>query len=123
MEQLFQCVVQQLLDKEFLSIHFVAQDGSLLEGNQDDKQGGWGWDHINEMYVFGYKIHVIVDVSTELPIALSITKANVHDSTQFEQLYADVKSYNVRFPMRFFTGDKAFDSSSIRQPLQKGTRT
>jgi len=83
MEQLFTCVVQQLLDKEFLSIYFVAQDGSLLEGNPDDKQGTWGWDHIHEMHVYGYKIHVIVDVSTELPVALSVTKANTHDSKPF----------------------------------------
>ena len=75
-EQFFQSVVQQLIDKEFLSIHFVAQDGSLLEGNLDDEQGSWGWDHIHEVYVYGYKIHVIVDVSTELPVALSVTKAN-----------------------------------------------
>jgi len=117
MEQLFQSVVQQLLDKEFLNLHFVAQDGSLLEGNQDDKQGSWGWDHINEIYVYGYKIHVIVDVSTELPIALSITKARTHDSTQFKLLYADIKAYNTRFPTRYYTADKAFDSSNIRQPL------
>lgn len=131
MEQLFQNVVQQLLDKEFLSIHFVAQDGSLLEGNLDDKQGKWGWDHINEVYVYGYKIHVIVDVFTELPVALSITKANTHDSTQFNELYALLKSYDARFPTRFYTADKAFDDSGIRsvlfndrvQPIVKASKT
>jgi transposase len=117
MERLFQSVVQQLLDKEFLSIHFVAQDGSLLEGNPDDKQGNWGWDHINEVYIYGYKIHVIVDVFTELPVALSITKANTHDSTQFNRLYNLLKSYNTRFPTRFYTADKAFDNSIIRKIL------
>ena len=119
MEQLFQNVVQQLLDKEFLNIHFVAQDGSLLEGNPDDNEGNWGWDHIHKVYVYGYKIHVIVDVFTELPVAFCVTKANVHDSTQFNRLYTDVKAYNTRFPLKFFTGDKAFDASSIRQTLLK----
>ena len=117
MEQLFQSVVQQLLDKDFLNIHFVAQDGSILQGNLDDKQAGWGWDHINEVYVYGYKIHVIVDVFTELPVALSITKANTHDSTQFNKLYNQMKSYDTRFPTRFYTADKAFDASSIRKIL------
>ena len=87
MEQLFTCVVQQLLDKEFLSIYFVAQDGSILEGNFDDKQASWGWDHIKRCYIYGYKIHAVVDVSRELPVALSVTKANVYDSTQFNKLY------------------------------------
>ncbi len=117
MEQLFQSVVQQLLDKEFLNIHFVAQDGSILEGNPDDNEGNWGWDHIHEAYVYGYKIHVIVDVFKELPVALSITKANTHDSTQFNTLYNQVKSYSTRFPTRFYTADKAFDASSIRKML------
>lgn len=116
-EQLFASVVQQLIKKEFLCIHFTAQDGSLLEGNRDDKEANWGWDHIKERYVYGYKIHVIVDTRTELPIALSITKASVHDSKQFQKLYADMNSYDTRHLPMFFTGDKAYDSSSIRKIL------
>ena len=60
-EQLFHSVVQQLINEGFLNLHFVAQDGSILKGNSDDKEAGWGWDHIKEEYVYGYKIHVIVD--------------------------------------------------------------
>jgi len=130
-EQLFHSVVQQLIGEGFLNLHFVAQDGSILEGNLDDKQAGWGWDHIKEEYVYGYKIHVIVDVHTELPVSLSVTKAGAHDSTQFQRLYSDTKSYNTRFPTRFFTADKAFDSAGIRatllgdhiQPIIKASRT
>lgn len=116
-EQLFQVVVQQLLDEGFLNLHMVAQDGSLLEGNRDDKQAGWGWDHIREDYVYGYKIHVIVDTYTELPVTLSVTKANVHDSKEFARLYRNIKNYKTRFPTRFYTADKAYDSSSIRKTL------
>lgn len=118
-EQLFTMVVQQLLDKEFLNIHTIAQDGSILKGNPDDNKGEWGWDHINELYIYGYKINVIVDVHAKLPVALTITGANTHDSTQFQQLYTTVKSYKTRFPTRFFLGDKAFDSSKIRTTLLK----
>jgi len=116
-EQLFTCVVQQLLDEGFLNLHMVAQDGSILEGNRDDKQAGWGWDHIKEDYVYGYKIHVIVDTYTELPVTLSVTKANVHDSKEFTRLYQNIKNYKTRFPTRFYTADKAYDSSSIRKTL------
>jgi len=118
-EQLFQVVVQQLLDQGFLNLHIIAQDGSILEGNLDDKQAEWGWDHIEEKYVYGYKIHVIVDTNTELPITLSVTKANVHDSTQFSELYQKTKSYKTRFPTRWFTADKAFDTHKIRMTLLK----
>ena len=122
-EQLFQVVVQQLLDEGFLNLHMVAQDGSILEGNLDDKEAGWGWDHIQERFVYGYKIHVIVDTHTELPVTLSITKAGVHDSTQFPVLYSKIKSYNTRFPTWFYTGDRAFDSSSIRKTLFRDSVT
>jgi len=118
-EQLFQVVVQQLLDEGFLNLHMVAQDGSIIPANLDDPEAGWGWDHIEERYVYGYKIHVIVDVNSELPVAFCITKANVHDSTQFLALYPKMKAYKTRFPTRFYTADKAFDSTSIRKPLLK----
>lgn len=118
-EQLFQIVVQQLLDEGFLNLHTIAQDGSILEGNLDDKEAGWGWDHIQEKHVYGYKIHVIVDTKTELPFTLSITKANVHDSKEFQSLYSKTKSYKTRFPTRFYIGDKAFDTTPIRKTLLK----
>lgn len=116
-EQLFHCVVQQLIDVGFLNLHMIAQDGSILEVSLDDPEAGWGWDHIKEEYVYGYKIHVAVDVNTELPVALSVTKAGVHDSKEFHRLYTKTKSYKTRFPTRFYTADKAYDSSSIRKTL------
>ncbi|MGF3585331.1 MAG: transposase, partial [Thermoplasmatota archaeon] len=90
-EELFQVVVQQLLDHGFLNLHTIAQDGSILEANLGDKEAGWGWNHIQEKHVYGYKIHTIVDTKTELPITFSVTKANVHDSTQFNRLYQEKK--------------------------------
>ena len=41
-EQLFTVVVQQLLDHGFLNLHMIAQDGSILEANPDDREAGWG---------------------------------------------------------------------------------
>jgi len=116
-EQLFRRIVQQLIDNHLLSRHCIAIDGSILEGNQDDKQATWGWDHINKCYVYGYKIHVIIDTKTELPLALHLTKANVHDSQAFTLLYAQVKSYDSRFRIVSFLADKGYDSLKIRQTL------
>jgi transposase len=118
-EQLFQVVVQQLLNEGFLNLHILAIDGSILEGNPDDKQADWGWDHIEEVNVYGYKIHVLVDVKKELPVAVTFTQASDHDSTQFKPLYQQMKSYHTRFPNRYFIGDKAFDAAYIRQLLFK----
>ena len=122
-EHLFNQVVQQLITKEFLSISTIIEDGSILTANPDDPEAKWGWDHIKEEYVYGYKLHVMVDPKTELPTAFTITTANVHDSKQFHALYTQIKTYNARFPTRFFIGDLAFDSTTIRQTLLKNLVT
>lgn len=116
-EEVFSQIVQQLLKHHLLSRHCIAIDGSVLKANLDDKQAGWGWDHIKKAYVYGYKIHVIVDTKTELPIALYFTKANVHDSKAFTPLYHQVKSYDTRFHIVCFLADKGYDSSRIRKTL------
>jgi transposase len=116
-EQLFHRIVQQLLTHGFLSRHNIAIDGSLLKGNLEDEQAAWGWDHIKKCHVYGYKIHVIVDTKTELPLAIHLTKANMHDSQAFTSLYSAVRSYDSRFHIVSCMADKAYDSSKIRKTL------
>jgi transposase len=118
-EQLFTDVVQQLIDQGFLNLHTVAIDGSIIPAHPDDPDAGWGWDHIEQKRVYGYKIHALVDTHSELPVAITITKANRHDSTQFRPLYRILKNYSTRFPTRFFLADKGYDASYIRKTLQK----
>ena len=118
-EQLFTKIVQQLITEEFLSISTIVQDGSIIPANLDDPEARWGWDHIKKEYVYGYKLHAIVDPKTELPATFTITTANIHDSQQFYTLYKTVKTYKARFPTRFFIGDLAFDSANIRKILLK----
>lgn len=122
-QQLFIIVVQQLLDQNFLNLHNVAIDGSIIPANLDDPEAGWGWDHIEKKTVYGYKLHAIVDTHSELPVAITITKAGCHDSTQFHPLFQKMKKYRTRFPTCYFTGDKAYHSSKIRQTLLKNQIT
>lgn len=116
-EQLFTDVVQQLLDQGFLNIHSIAIDGSIIPANPDDPEAGWGWDHIEQKYVYGYKLHALVDTHSELPVAITVTKAGNHDSTQFKPLYRILKNYNTRFPTHFFIADKGYDAYYIRKIL------
>lgn len=116
-EQLFQDVVQQLLDEGFLNLNTLAIDGSIIPAHPEDSEAGWGWDHIEEKYVYGYKIHALVDTRSELPVAITITKAKNHDSTQFKPLYRILKNYTTCFPTRFFIADKGYDAYYIRKLL------
>jgi hypothetical protein len=116
---LFKQIVQQLITTEFLSISTIVEDGSIIPANPDDPEAAWGWDHIKKEYVYGYKIHAMVDPRTELPLAFTITTANTHDSQQFPTLYRTIKAYDTCFSTQFFLGDSAFDSRAIRQLLLK----
>ena len=118
-EQLFTDIVQQLLEQGFLNLNTIAIDGSIIPANPDDPEAGWGWDHIQQKYVYGYKLHALVDTRSELPVAITITKAGNHDSTQFKPLYKILKNYNTRFSTRFFTADKGYDAYYIRKALMK----
>jgi len=60
-------------------------------------------------------------VNTELPVALSVTKANIHDSKEFQKLYTKVRSYKTKLPTNFYIGDKAFLRDNIR-PIIKASK-
>ncbi|MGB7956399.1 MAG: transposase [Candidatus Nitrosopolaris sp.] len=40
-----------------------------------DRDASWTWDHHREKYVYGYKVHVVLDSDSGLPVMLTITKA------------------------------------------------
>lgn len=75
--------------------------------------------HTEKSFVFGYKLHVIVDAETEMPSAIHIAPANRNDKVFFHKLYDAVKArfgihrnYNAKF-----LGDAAYDSTDIYQEL------
>jgi transposase len=40
-----------------------------------DRDASWVYDHHRDKYVYGYKVHVLLDSQTALPIALTVTAA------------------------------------------------
>ena len=40
-----------------------------------DRDASWGYDHHRDRYVYGYKVHVLLDSATALPIMLTVTAA------------------------------------------------
>ena len=67
---------------------------------------------------FGYKLHAIVDVETETPIAVKVIPANTNDKSLFPCLYNFVKeTFQVQF-MAKFLADAQCHSSKIRTALR-----
>jgi len=68
---------------------------------------------------YGYKLHVIVDADTELPIAVTVATANRHDKKFFHLLYNKVKQLFGINPFNNvkLLADAAYDATDIYQEL------
>jgi hypothetical protein len=72
----------------------------------------------NEMF-FGYKLHMICDAETEIPVSFYIAPGNRHDSVFFAKLFDDV---NRRFCIAHgakYIADSAFDATHIYKELHE----
>lgn len=59
---------------------------------------------------FGYKLHILVDSKSELPIAFRITTGNVHDSQEYLNLLDDIEEAD---PKHVYV-DAAYDSEALQ---------
>jgi len=68
---------------------------------------------------YGYKLHVITDAETELPIAMTVATANRHDKKFFYLLYNKVKQLFGINPFNNvkLLADAAYDSTDIYKEL------
>jgi hypothetical protein len=72
----------------------------------------------NDMF-FGYKLHMICDAETEIPVSFYIAPGNRHDSVFFAKLFDDV---NQRFCIAHgakYLADSAFDATHIYKELHE----
>jgi len=123
--------VGQRLALDSTDVHAAANGHRRQPGDPD---AGWGVKNKpggskdEKYYWFGYKLHLAVDVRYELPLAFTVTPANVHDSTQamplLEQrdqrlLEAQLATTDtpVLSPLTQVMADKAYDSSDIYQAI------
>jgi len=74
-----------------------------------------GKDRKEKAWVLGYKLHLINDLETGLPLAAKVKTAEVHDSQPFYDLFPYViDNFEIQEGAKF-CGDSAFDSADIRQ--------
>lgn len=92
-EQIFDYLVKQIGEMRNIG-RVVAVDSTLIKaysrsyknGEPSDPDARWGYDPNNEGWVFGYKLHLAVDAELELPLAFTVTPANVYDSVEYRNL-------------------------------------
>ena len=85
----------------------IVDDGSNPNwGMKRDTNG-------NNIRWFGWKLHVLCDSKSELPMEVLVTPANVYDGTQALPLIeAFKKSYADAFETKYYTMDSGYDFES-----------
>ena len=74
-----------------------------------DRCARWGWDSFHEVWVYGYGIHALVDLESELPIILpKLTGANTHDGVVGVDLIREAIRQGYRIKHAVF--DSAYDN-------------
>ena len=110
----------------------VAMDGSDLKawshGNKKGKGGkvsdpDAGWcvktnTEGNKKFVWGYKLHLLVDANHEMPIAMIVTKGNLHDSQKATALLRQARYCTNHFFPKYVLADSAYSSDHIRNHIR-----
>lgn len=94
------------------STHIIAFSnpfGKKIEDKRiySDKDARWG--HKNKNFVFfGYKIHLLVDTETDIPIAIEVTPGNENDGKKLPTLVEQVKRKQPQIKIEKLIADKAY---------------
>ncbi|MGI0141353.1 MAG: transposase, partial [Candidatus Micrarchaeales archaeon] len=67
----------------------------------------------------GYKLHIIYDLETKIPLYWIVLPANIHDKDAFKTLFDYVKTHFKFAHNAKFLADSAYDSRDVRFTLMK----
>lgn len=108
-------LVEQLIDAGALKLEKVVIDSSELDADLRDTEARWG--HGQEEYFYGYKIHIACCADAELPVHISVTTGNVHDSKRCLCMVKGARSYRTK--LEYMIGDGLYDTINIHETLME----
>lgn len=78
-----------------------------------DRDASLGYDSYREMFVYEYKIHVVIDVETCLPICVTVTKAGYRESRTLRP-FVDIIHERYPIDVEKFLADSGYDRNLNR---------
>jgi hypothetical protein len=93
--------------------HIAAWANTRDEIEDGDVEGA-SWGH-HEGKFYGYKVFLVVDAATELPVAITMETGSRNDSAAFEPLIADFDERYDTDDLQAALADAGFDSQSNRE--------
>jgi len=114
-EQIFHELASKIMVEHEEEGRILAIDSTLLKGYAKDRNNGsnsdpdakWGYSTTKE-WIFGYKLHLACDAELELPLAFTVTPANVCDSRECFTLLSEIARRGIRF--RYVVADAGYDA-------------
>ena len=83
---------------------------------KSDPEAGWSVKNGSQgtkEFTYGWKLHLLADCETELPIAANVSPGNVHDSKRASNVLREARREAPRFHPRFFIADKGYASRAM----------
>jgi transposase len=121
--KIFHRLVAQAFAYGIIKGIFTAGDATELWAyanpeHNSDPDARWG--HKTEKYVFyGYKVHLIVDTKSQLPIAIEVTPGHESDSTHLKPLTDQIKNFHPYIEISTTVLDAGYDGHRNYQLLSK----
>ena len=127
LKKLFHHLVLKLHDKGIITGKYLVVDATHIYAfcntRKDTKQYGvegatWG-DHHGSFY--GYKIHILIDAESELPVAMIFSTGKDHDLTHFVPLLDDHVKNNDLGELEALLADAGYDVKTFRKEVLQKT--
>jgi len=132
MVEILSVMVVRLMQKGIITAKSLSLDATIISAwfkdcrNRKDEQhlkrcrhekskdadASWGYDHHRDTYVYGYKVHILLDSSTALPIVLTVTAAGYGENRTVAWFVSMLLALGVR--VRKFFADAGYDSNKTR---------
>jgi len=127
LKRLFHHLVMKLHDKGVITGKFLVVDATHTYAfcntrKNTDRHGvegaSWGEHHGG---FYGYKIHILIDAESELPVAMIFSTGEDHDSPHFIPLLDDHVKNNDLGETEALLADAGYDVTDFRKDVLKKT--
>jgi len=113
--RIFKLLVERLVGGEVVKGPSLVIDATGVEVGRTDPDAAWGYVS-KEGLIYGYKVHLIADYDSELPIELRVTPANIYENAMFKPLVKAAKRKGVK--ASWVAGDAIHDNRETRSFLK-----
>jgi len=105
-----------IINGDNISVDATIISAWFLKGKRKDRDAKKGYDSYRKIWVVGYKIHILLDVDTALPIGVMITPASSNESKTLIP-FVQLINERYRFNVHHFLADAQYDSNKNRKEI------